>query len=78
VLGIVPKKEQIQKKQKRIPPATQNMLDFDNPSDKVLSPTVLAHVVLRTANLQGMTDFYTTFLGGTVTHSNEMIATASP
>jgi catechol-2,3-dioxygenase len=50
------------------------MLDFDNPSDKVLSPTVLAHVVLRTANLQGMTDFYTTFLGGTVTHSNEMIA----
>jgi catechol-2,3-dioxygenase len=50
------------------------MIDFDKASDKVLSPTVLAHVVLRTANLQGMTDFYTTFLGGQITHSNEMIA----
>ena len=50
------------------------MIDFDTPSSKVLSPTVLAHVVLRTANLQSMTAFYTTFLGGTITHSNEMIA----
>lgn len=50
------------------------MIDFDSPSDKVLSPTVLAHVVLRTAQLQSMTAFYTTFLGGQVTHSNEMIA----
>jgi catechol-2,3-dioxygenase len=50
------------------------MLDFNQPGDKVLSPTVLAHVVLRTANLQGITQFYTTFLGGQVTHSNETIA----
>lgn len=50
------------------------MIDFDNVGDKVLSPTVLAHVVLRTANLQRMTHFYTTFLGGQVTHSNPTIA----
>jgi catechol-2,3-dioxygenase len=50
------------------------MIDFDKVGDKVLSPSVLAHVVLRTADLQRMTEFYTTFLGGQITHSNEMIA----
>jgi catechol 2,3-dioxygenase-like lactoylglutathione lyase family enzyme len=50
------------------------MVDFDNVGEKVLSPTVLAHVVLRTSNLERMVDFYTTFLGGTITHRNEMLA----
>jgi catechol-2,3-dioxygenase len=48
--------------------------DFDAPSAKVLSPASLAHVVLRTANLDGMVDFYTNFLGGTVTYGNEILS----
>jgi len=48
-------------------------IDFDAPSDKVLSPSVLAHVVLRTANFQKMVDFYTTFLGGTITYGNNFL-----
>lgn len=47
--------------------------DFDAPGDKVLSPSELAHVVLRTANMQKMADFYLTFLGGTISHGNEML-----
>lgn len=50
------------------------MSDFDTPSAKVLSPASLAHVVLRTNNLKRMVDFYTTFLGGTVVHGDEMIS----
>jgi catechol-2,3-dioxygenase len=50
------------------------MVDFDNIEGKVLSPTVLAHVVLRTSNLERMVEFYTTFLGGTITHRNEMLS----
>lgn len=49
-------------------------MDFDAPSTKVLSPASLAHVVLRTANLDRMVDFYTNFLGGTVTYGNEAIS----
>lgn len=49
--------------------------DFDDTSSSaVLSPSTLAHVVLRTANLQNMVQFYTTFLGGTVTYGNDMIS----
>ncbi len=49
--------------------------DFDAAaSQPVLSPSSLAHVVLRTANFQAMVDFYTTFLGGTVTYGNEFIS----
>lgn len=48
-------------------------IDFDTPSDKVLSPTILAHVVLRTAQFPEMVKFYTTFLGGTITYGNDMI-----
>lgn len=48
--------------------------DFDAPSAKVLSPASLAHVVLRTANLERMVNFYTNFLGGTVTYGNEMLS----
>lgn len=48
--------------------------DFDAPSTKVLSPASLAHVVLRTSNLQKMVEFYINFLGGTVTYGNDMIS----
>lgn len=48
--------------------------NFDAPSTKVLSPAKLAHVVLRTANLERMVDFYTTFLGGTVTYGSDVIS----
>jgi catechol-2,3-dioxygenase len=50
------------------------MADFDQQTSKVLAPSALAHVVLQTANLDRMIDFYTNFLGGTVTHRNEMLA----
>ncbi|CAK7226794.1 hypothetical protein SCUCBS95973_006318 [Sporothrix curviconia] len=39
-----------------------------------LSPSSLAHVVLRTSNLQRMQDFYTTFLGGRVVIRNGPLA----
>lgn len=48
--------------------------DFDAPSANVLKPTSLAHVVLRTANLQRSVAFYTNFLGGTVTYGNDLIS----
>ena len=40
-------------------------VDFDAPGDKVLSPAVLAHVVLRTQKFKEMVDFYTTYVAGT-------------
>jgi len=48
--------------------------DFDHPGDKVMSPAVLAHVVLRTANMAKMMDFYVTFLGGRVVFANNTIS----
>lgn len=48
--------------------------DFDAPADKVISPSTLAHVVLRTANFQPMIDFYVEFLGGKIVHANDFIA----
>ncbi|KAL2845108.1 Glyoxalase/Bleomycin resistance protein/Dihydroxybiphenyl dioxygenase [Aspergillus pseudodeflectus] len=53
---------------------TSNIPDFDAPSSGVLSPASLAHVVLRTAKLRQSVIFYTNFLGGTVTHENDMIS----
>jgi catechol-2,3-dioxygenase len=50
------------------------VVDFDAPSTKVLSPSLLAHVVLRTASLERMVNFYTTFLGGTVTYGSDVIS----
>ena len=44
-----------------------------NGHPKVVSPTKLAHVVLRTNQMDKMMDWYTTFLGGRVVHSNPMI-----
>jgi catechol-2,3-dioxygenase len=48
--------------------------DFDAPFMKVLSPSILAHVVLRTGNFRKMVDFYTSFLGGTITYGNDFLA----
>lgn len=50
--------------------------NFDALGEKVLSPSSLAHVVLRTnaKNFPKMVEFYTTFLGGTVTYGNEFIS----
>ena len=48
--------------------------DFDHHGHTVLKPSALAHVVLQTSNLKRMVDFYTEFLGGTITHRNDMIA----
>lgn len=41
---------------------------------QIKPPISLAHVVFRTANLQTMTEFWTTFLGGHVVHKDETIA----
>ena len=49
-------------------------IDFNTSSDRVVSPSKLAHVVLRTNNLQEMVTYYTTFLGGQVIYENEMLA----
>ncbi|KFY33770.1 hypothetical protein V494_07316 [Pseudogymnoascus sp. VKM F-4513 (FW-928)] len=43
-------------------------------SSKVISPISLAHIVLRTANLQRMVDFWTLFLGATTVFQNDSIA----
>ncbi|KIW55989.1 hypothetical protein PV05_04692 [Exophiala xenobiotica] len=48
-------------------------VDFDAPGDKVLSPVKLAHVVLRTANLEKSVNFYLDFLGGTISHRDGML-----
>lgn len=50
------------------------MTDFNDKGTKVLSPSYLAHVVLRTSNLATMQDFYLTFLGGRVSHSNDQLS----
>jgi catechol-2,3-dioxygenase len=41
---------------------------------KVLSPSTLAHVVLKTNQLERMTKFYCRFLGGRVVYANEYLA----
>lgn len=51
--------------------------DVENPENdqtKVLSPTSLAHVVLRTARFQELIDFWTIFLGATITHKGDSLA----
>ncbi|EXA51260.1 hypothetical protein FOQG_10829 [Fusarium oxysporum f. sp. raphani 54005] len=48
--------------------------NFDASYPKVMSPEGLAHVVLRTSDLKRMQEFYTTFLGGTVTYGSEVIS----
>lgn len=48
--------------------------NFDDVGEKVLSPSMLAHVVLRTGNFSKMVEFYSAFLGGAVTHGNEFLS----
>lgn len=50
------------------------MTDFNNKGTKVLSPAYMAHVVLRTSNLAVMQNFYLTFLGARVSHSNAQLS----
>lgn len=45
-----------------------------NGAQKVLSPSKLAHVVLRTNNFEKMKKYYCDFLGGYVVHGNEFLA----
>ncbi|KAF2827186.1 Glyoxalase/Bleomycin resistance protein/Dihydroxybiphenyl dioxygenase [Ophiobolus disseminans] len=47
---------------------------FDAPVTVVKSPSKLAHVVLRTNNLQSMVRYYQDFLGAQVIYENEMLA----
>lgn len=49
-------------------------IDFDEPASVVISPSKLAHVVLRTDNLQRMVRFYTDFLGANIQYENELLA----
>ncbi len=41
---------------------------------KVKSPSMLAHVVLRTANFKTMVDYYKKFLGAEASYENEMLS----
>lgn len=52
----------------------QALPDFDAPATRVLKPSSLAHVVLRTSNIKKLTDFYVNFLGGSVTHSDDSLS----
>jgi catechol-2,3-dioxygenase len=49
---------------------------MDSRSDlsQVMSPTSLAHVVLRTANFKSMVAFYKAFLGARATWENDQLA----
>lgn len=50
------------------------VVDFDQETNKVISPSKLAHVVLRTNNFNGMVQFYQDFLGAQVIYENEFLA----
>ncbi|OAP63653.1 hypothetical protein AYL99_02880 [Fonsecaea erecta] len=43
-------------------------------TEKTLSPTKLAHVVLRTRDLKRMNDFYVKFLGAEIVHANDFLS----
>jgi len=47
---------------------------FDAPSQKVMSPARLAHVVLRTGNFAPMVEFWKVFVGGHATHENDFLS----
>ncbi|OQV00116.1 hypothetical protein CLAIMM_05654 [Cladophialophora immunda] len=48
--------------------------DFDKPAARVISPSKLAHVVLRTNNFEAMVNFYQDFLGADVIYQNDFLA----
>ena len=45
-----------------------------NGTSKVVSPSKLAHVVLRTNQMETLVDFYTAFLGGRIVNANPMLS----
>ncbi|KAL2061483.1 hypothetical protein VTL71DRAFT_6860 [Oculimacula yallundae] len=47
---------------------------FENLPEKIISPSKLAHVVLRTHNFAKMVQFYENFLGARVIYSNDHLA----
>ena len=49
-------------------------INFDEPASAIKSPSKLAHVVLRTNNLQNMVRYYTDFLGAHVQYENKSLA----
>lgn len=49
-------------------------IDFNAHVPVVKSPSKLAHVVLRTRNLQPMVQYYKNFLGAQVVYENDMLA----
>lgn len=53
---------------------TSNHINGVVEKQKVISPTSLAHVVLRTNNFRPMVDYYVEFLGGRVAYENEYLA----
>lgn len=55
-------------------PSKTEIQPSDKGQGKVLSPVSLAHVVLRTARLEELVEFWTTFLGASVTHKDDSIA----
>jgi catechol-2,3-dioxygenase len=46
----------------------------NSPEEQVINPASLAHVVFRTPDLARMIDYWTIFLGGTVSHRNKVLA----
>jgi len=49
-------------------------INFDHPGSTVKSPSKLAHVVLRTNNLQSMVRYYRVFLGARIIFEDKMLA----
>lgn len=49
-------------------------IDTEVPTGGVMSPAALAHIVFRTADINKMVTFWTTFLGGSVSYRNASIA----
>ncbi|PSS22723.1 hypothetical protein M430DRAFT_48362 [Amorphotheca resinae ATCC 22711] len=49
-------------------------IDFNQPCTKVIPPTKLAHIVLRTGKFEQMVSFYKTFLGAEATYENSFIS----
>lgn len=49
-------------------------VNFDEQAEKVIAPTKLAHVVLRTNQFERMVQFYVDFLGAEVIYKNDVLA----
>lgn len=49
-------------------------VDFDAPVIRVIAPSKLAHVVLRTNNFANMVEYYKNFLGADAVYENDFLA----